>query len=171
MSTPAVEMHFKTSGVHAVNAFLWSRLEKDLGWSKKNYGGTTPILTPQQSQQFNDSGFPYITYTYRTSNGANIYIQEESIAYVIHSSKEENIRQAMRLMQFYFTSLDDSATVVNQFLSTDPSVYPGFKEFDFKAISAPAITGASPTDQEGGIQDATASLFITYTRENTLRVN
>ena len=162
---------FRAAAVHGINSFLWWRLQEDLGWDKENYRGMVPITTPQQQQEFNDSSYPYIIYNYRMNTPSTNYVyKEDSILYVIIGngpSAEGDVRQALHLMEYYFSSMDDSAAVVNDYISTLPTDSP-FKAFDYKSIIPRGFNGADPPDQEGGITDAQANINVRYTNDRIL---
>lgn len=158
---------FDSSAVHGVNRFIWSKLQSDLGWKASDYGGKIPMTTPQQQAEFMEDGSPYVVYNYRTAMvGGSYGYKEEYVIYQIISPKESDIRKALNLIDYYLGGMDESATLVNDYVSTlDPNP---FDLFDYKSIIPRGASGASPTDQEGGIMDGSYEFAIRYTSDRVL---
>lgn len=159
---------FDASAIHGVNSFLWSKIKEEFGWKESDYGGVVPITTPQQSQEFNDMGKPYIIYNYRTSTvGGQYGYKEEFAGYLVNSTKDSDIRKVLNLMEYYLGGEDKSAELINDYMATLPDTNP-FREFDYKSLRTAQATGASPTDQEGGIMDGRFEFSIRYTSARAL---
>ena len=162
---------FRAAATHGVNAFLWSRLQEDLGWDKNDYGGLIPITTPQQQQEFNDLDLPYIVYNYKINTTSTSYaLKQESAIYVIYGNgpnADSSVRETLHLLEYYFSSMDDSARVVSEYIWSLPDDSP-FRKFHYQSIIPRGFSGAAPPDQEGGIMDAQANIDIVYTRDSTL---
>ena len=162
---------FRVAATHGVNNFLWDRLQEDLGWDRSNYGGMIPITTPQQQQEFSDGDDPYIVYNYSMNTlGTNYVYKEESALYVIYSggpNAESQVRETIHLFEYYLSSQDDSARIINDYIWSLPESSP-FRAFQYHSILGRGFSGATPPDQEGGITDAQANVAIRYTRDDTL---
>ena len=159
--------NFDSSAVHGVNRFIWSKLQDDLGWKLSDYNGKVPITTPQQQAEFNDDGAPYIIYNYRIATvGGSYGYKEEYVVYQINSSNEADIRKALNLIDYYLGAMDESATVINDYVSAlNPNP---FSDFDYKSILPRGASGAAPTDQEGGIMDGSYEFSIRYTSDRVM---
>ena len=161
------EMSFKVSAVHGVNAFLWGKLQSHLGWKASDYGGMRPFTTPQQQPEFNDMGKPYIVYNYRTGTVGGLYgFKEDYVVYQINSVDEEDIREAINVMDLYLGANDISAELINNFTSQTGGE--PYRLFDYKSLLPRGGSGAAPSDQEGGITNGTYEVAIRYTSERVL---
>lgn len=150
------------AGVHGLNKYIWSILQSDLGWSAANYGGLTPITTPQQEPEFNALDQPYIVYTYAKSDtGDDWWLESEMVAYTIFSQSEKDIRQATNLLFSRLNQRDTSAQIVNDYISASGS--DDNKAFDYKAIAVTSLQGAQPSLQEGGRYDGLVVVKYAYT--------
>lgn len=165
MATPG---RFEASAIHGVNSFVWSKLQEEFGWTAKDYGGRIPITTPQQSQEFNDLGKPYILYNYRMSTVRGTYgYKEDHARYQVNSPKESDIRKTLNLLDYYLGSQDASGSLINDYIHSLPAPN-SYREFEYKTIMTPQGSGANPTGQEGGIMDGAFEFSIRYTTSRML---
>lgn len=158
------------TGVHALNRFLWSKLQSDLEWNSANYGGLIPIVVPQQQPEFNNYNAPYVVYNYtHQTGGEDFWLQEEQISYAIYSANEKEIRQFINLMKTYFERRDESAALINNWILTpgNTNVDARHKRFDYKYTYVISTSGAQPAVTEGGRMDGLVILRIAYTYYET----
>lgn len=167
------------AGVHGLNKYLWKKLQDELGWSASNYGGLTPITTPQQQPEFNAYDFPYIVYGYTLQGTGPLYtVQGEIVTYTIFSTRSSDIRQAVNLISNLLNRYDDSASDVNLYLHGGKVFQNGSwvtvtgagsddnKAFDYKTIRVNQATGPEPALTEGGRQDGSVIVTMEYTHSN-----
>jgi len=150
-------------GVHGVRQYMWKLLQDELGWKASDYGGLTPITTPEQQPEFNNFNKPYIVYSYSKKQGTNNYFLEGEIAtFVIYSSDSADIRRAINLFDAKLDKRDESAAEVNDFISAS-SLDPEYKYFDYKSLWVSMIQGPQPVTEEGGRRDGLINVNINYT--------
>lgn len=167
------------TGVHGLNKYLWSRIQTELGWSADNYGGLTPITTPQQQPEFNAYDYPYIVYGYTLQGVSPLYVVEgEVVTYTVFSTKSADIRQAVNVIKAALNRYDDSARDVNLYLQGGKVYQNGSwvtvtgagsddnKAFDYKTIRVNQATGPEPALTEGGRQDGSVIVSMEYTHSN-----
>jgi hypothetical protein len=155
---------YKISGVHPIRRVIWSLLKNELGWDAANYNGAVPVVTPQEQPELNYGEYPYVIYNYSFQpSGVNHLIKEEQATFVIHGPKDSEIRAALNLIDSYFSSYDDSANYVNWWIEDHGS--DNYKRFNFKWIRVVTGSGAGPTEQEAGSQDAYITLRYQYTEQ------
>lgn len=163
-------INFDAAAVHGVNSFLWSKIKADLGWKEADYGGVIPMTTPQQMQEFNDMGKPYIVYNYRIGTvGGDYGYKEEYVVYSINAPTEGEVRRALNLVDYYLGAMDTSADIVNDHVIALPNN--PFSEFDYKSIISRSATGATPATQEGGLMDGSYEFSIRYTSSRLMGFN
>ena len=154
------------SAVHGLNKYIWAKLQEELGWSASNYGGLTPITTPQQQPEFNSYNAPYIVYGYSPQGtGPNWLLKGEIVAYTIFSSSSADIRQAVNVLEAILNRFDESAKDVNTYIKNNGST--DNKAFDYKSIRMISAKGPEPSISEGGRQDGNVLIGITYTHYGT----
>lgn len=153
------------TAVHGLNKYLWSRLQSELGWSASDYNGLTPIATPQQQPEFNAIDKPYIVYGYTLQgSGTDWFLNEEVITYTIFATQSKDIREAVNLFKAVLNRFDESATDVNDYVIANGSG--DNKAFDYKTIRVNMATGPEPAVTEGGRQDGSVIVSVTYTHYN-----
>lgn len=160
---------FDASGVHGVNRFVWAAIKAHTGATEQQYGGLIPMTTPQQTQEFNDMGLPYIIYNYRIGVVAgNPGIKTETVVYSVNAPDEGEVREILNIVDYYLSGMDESAEVLNDFIN-EPDIPAVFKEVDYKSIiPAGGLTGPTPGTQEGGIMDGRYEFTIRYTSSRVL---
>lgn len=153
---------YNLTGIHGIRRYVWHLLETELGWNKSSYRGATPIITPQQSPEFNDFGAPYIVYNYsHAPSGPDFYIDREQAIFTVYSSSELEIRKTINLLYSHFKAHDESAKLVNYWLSKSGSA--ANRNFDYKMIRVTSSVGPRPALQEGGRHEGTISIYYAYT--------
>jgi hypothetical protein len=153
------------SAVHGINKYLWAKLKEELGWSEANYGGLTPITTPQQQPEFNAYNFPYIVYGYSPqATGPDWLLEGEVIAYTVFSASSADIRKAVNVMKWAFNRFDESAVDVNKYIQANGSA--DNKAFDYKAIRLTSASGPEPSLTEGGRQDGSVVISVMFTHDS-----
>ena len=162
---------FDASGVHGVNRFVWSAIKAHTGATEQQYGGLIPMTTPQQTQEFNDMGLPYIIYNYRIGVvPGNPGIKSETVVYSVNAPDEGEVREILNIIDYYLSGMDESAEILNDYINglSDP-LRDIFGDFDYKSIiPAGGLTGATPGTQEGGILDGRYEFTIRYTSSRVL---
>jgi|ERR1044072_1047833 hypothetical protein len=150
------------TGVHGLNKYIWKRIQDELGWVTSDYGGLTPITTPQQQPEFNAFDKPYIVYGY-TLQGTNTLfpVQGEVVTYTVFSTQSADIRKAVNLINSALNRFDESARDVNNYIAANGS--DDNKAFDYKFIRVNQATGPEPAVTEGGRQDGSVIVSMEYT--------
>lgn len=152
---------YALNAVHGVNRFLWQEIQSTLGWTSTNYGGLVPITVPAQQPEFNAYTSPYIVYNYAIQ-GPHDIIKQEQITYAIYSSREEDIRNVINLMDDLFGREDDSARDLNSYTDSQAVDSP-LRDFDYKWTKLISASGAQPPIQEGGRMDGLVILRVGFT--------
>lgn len=154
------------SAVHGLNKYVWHRLKTELGWDEANYGGLTPITTPQQQPEFNAYDFPYVVYGYAPqATGPDWVVEGEIISYSIFSTRSADIRQAVNVIKAALNRFDESAKDVNAYLKTNGT--DDNRAFDYKSIRVTSANGPEPAVSEGGRQDGGTVISVMYTHYGT----
>ena len=162
--------------VHAINKFLWSRIEAEGILKKTDYattqlpGGIVPIVPVRETPdlmaiidaQSGVSSRPYIVYTWAKINtGQNWFMKTHEIAYALRSDDDVKLAQLMNLYEDLFEDYDQAAHRVNAFVIASGSA--GHKQFDFKHISIASISEQMPGEAEGAPNESIITLRATYT--------
>jgi len=159
--------------VHALNRYLWSRIEAEGIMQKITYQGTqltpivpveeTPTLLTAIDAQAGVGNLPFIVYNWtKIDNGQLWMIETNEIAYAIRSSNDIVMRQLINLFDDEFRDYDDSAQRVNLYLMGLPPTK--LQEFDFKTISVSSLGGQMPVTEENGQNEAIISVRATFTQ-------
>lgn len=158
---------FKLSGIHPIRRYLWDVIQNELGWETKRYRSAVPLITPQQSPEFNDLGAPYIVYNYaHMPPGTDYYVNREQAIFTIYSGDEAEVRECVNLMYDYFKAHDDSAKLVNKWIMENGS--DAHKRFNYLNIRVTSSLGPRPARQEGGRHEGTVSIHYEYTKEDNI---
>lgn len=160
--------NYKITAAHVLRKYLWSRLSSELGWDTANYGGLTPITTSEQQPEFNNNSIdaPYIVYGFMDGPpGQVLDLQQQTVAFSIFSSKNDDIVEAINLINADLRRFDESANAINDFIQAS-SLSNTFKEFDFKSVMVTGSRSPEPITQEGGRRDGYITIQILYTQYN-----
>jgi len=158
------EEQWKRAGAHAVRKYVWHLLQEELGWDAANYGGLTPITTPEQQPEFNNFSSPYIVYSFSRMSTSNLYVVEgEVMALTVFSSSGTAIDEVVNLLGSKLNKRDDTAKDINDFLSDTESPTSFYRNFDFKSFSVTGAQGPQAVTTEGGRRDGYITISYTYT--------
>jgi hypothetical protein len=156
--------------VHAVNQYLWARIEQEGILSKSNYKNLVPIVPVKEAvdliiaidSQPGVTSYPYIVYTWnRLSTGSIWFMKTHQIAYAIRSSDDDKMRQLINLFEQEFQDQDRAAMRLNAYLSTLPSNSP-LKGYQFKYLSLATLGGQLPTDSQAGVEESLITISATF---------
>lgn len=151
------------SGVHGLNKYVWELLKDELGWSTVDYGGLTPITTPEQQPEFNAFDKPFIVYSFAKKMGGNNYLIESEIAsYTIYSQHSMDILRVLTMLDAKLDKRDETAEELNAFISAS-TLDPEYKKFDYKTLWISGIQGPQPVTEEGGRRDGLINVNMNYT--------
>lgn len=154
---------WELAGTHALRQYLWKQLQVELGWTAADYGGLTPITTPEQQPEFNNFNKPYIVYSFGKKPGTNLYLLEgETAAFTVYSQSTSDINRVLNLFDTKLDKRDEAAAEINAFLASS-SLAPEFKYFDFKTTWVSGYQGPQPLTEEGGRRDGLITVNIEYT--------
>lgn len=149
------------AAVHGVNKAVYTLLATELGMGASQYGGLFPITTSSQQPELNDTGKPYIVYTYTIQGvGHGAQVSRDTVAYSVYGNNEE-VRKIVNLVSAYLDRYDVTAADINAFVSANGS--DNNKQFDYKSIELISATGAGEPKEEGGPVDALIIFSIQYT--------
>lgn len=157
--------------VHAVNRYLWSRIEQENILSKTDYNGLTPIVPVEETpdlitvieSQSGVGSHPYIVYAWnRLSGGSDWYLKTHQIAYAVRSADDDKMRQLINLFEQEFQDYDRAALRLNQFLGTLPDSNP-LKKYQFKHLSLATLGGQLPAEAENGVSESLITVSATFT--------
>lgn len=163
--------YWAANATFGVNKYLWAQLQNHLGWNKSNYGGMTPITTPQDQKVFQAFEAPYIVYNFKSnaSTKDNYMMRGDQIAYAIYSTKESDVRAAVNLLTYLFDRMDNSAADVNAWMdheynTTSDNTLKAIKDkIDFKSTWVLDSDASQPSTEEGGRLDGYLVLQTRYT--------
>lgn len=157
--------------VHAVNRYLWSRIEAHGILSRDNYNGLTPIVPVEETPdlltiidaQPGVGSHPYIVYAWNklNNNGSEWYLKTHQIAYAVRSADDDKLRQLINLFEQEFQDLDRAALRVNQFLGGLPAGNV-LKSYQFKHISLSTLGGGLPAEAENGVSESLITVSATF---------
>lgn len=155
---------YRRSGVHEVNAWLWTLLQ---AWEYKAgvkafgaYAPTgslalVPIIPSQQRPEFSNivGGAPFIIYRYTTGRSNDLTTRTERITYTIYDNDEERLVAIQNYMEDLLGRLDWSAADINSVAVN----------IDVKWTKV--VFSLSPDDakSEDGRRAATMSVICVYT--------
>ena len=163
--------------VHAINRYLWNRIEAEGILSKTDYatatmpGGIVPIVPVRETPELMTlidslpgvSSRPFIVYTWAKINtGQDWFMKTHEIAYAIRSDDDTKLAQLMNLFQALFESYDLAAQRVNAFVNSAGAA--SHRQFHFKHISIASISEQMPGEQENAPNESIITLRATYTQ-------
>lgn len=155
---------WKRAGAHVVRKYIWHLLQQELGWNSSNYGGLTPITTPEQQPEFNNFDYPYIVYSYSRTATSNLWALEgEVMALTIFSKSGGAIDEVVNLLGTKLNKRDETAKDINLFISASEASDSFYRNFDFKSFSVTGAQGPQAVTTEGGRRDGYVTLSYAYT--------
>lgn len=152
------------AATHGLRKYVWQLLQAELGWKAENYGGLTPLVTPEQQPELNAFNAPYIVYSFgKSPNGSLWQVEREIAVFTIFSASAAEINQVVNLLSTKLNKMDESAKDVNDYLyaNTEPGSF--YKQFDFKTVSVMGSQGPQAVTTEGGRRDGYVTVAIEYT--------
>ena len=152
------------AATHGLRKYIWQLLQTELGWNASNYGGLTPLVTPEQQPELNAFNAPYIVYSFgKSPNGSLWQIEREIAVFTIFSASAAEINQVVNLLTTKLNKMDESARDVNDYLSASLDLDPFYRKFDFKTVSVMGAQGPQAVTTEGGRRDGYITVAIEYT--------
>lgn len=161
--------------VHAVNRYLWTRIEAHGILSKANYNGLVPIVPVEETPdlltiidaQPGVGSHPYIVYAWNkiNGNGTEWYLKTHQIAYAVRSADDDKMRQLINLFEQEFQDYDRAALRANQFLDGLPAGNV-LKNFQFKHINLSALGSQLPAEAENGVSESLITVSATFTGQD-----
>lgn len=146
----------------AVNKYLWTRLQSELGWKQSDYGNLTPIFPVQEQPESISLGGPFIVYGYSIIPNTMHGLCEEQITYTIYSDKEAEVRRCVNFMAAIFDHYDWTAADINAWIDANSDAY--YDMFQFKSVNLLAALSAQPASTEGGRMDGNVMIRAQYVR-------
>lgn len=161
--------------VHAINRYLWSRIEAEDILKKDDYKeagktvGMIPIVPVKESPELiriidSQPGItsrPYIVYAFsRINTGQMWFVKSHQIAYSVRSADDNKMGQLVNLFEREFEKYDESARNVNAFMQSAPV---SLKKYNFKHISLSQISGPMPAESENGEDEALITITAAFT--------
>lgn len=152
------------AGSHAVRKYVWAMLQQELGWDKANYGGLTPITTPEQQPEFNNFNAPYIVYAFARASTGNLWnLEGEIMTMTIFSQKGSDIDAVVNMLGSKLNKRDETAKDINKFISTTEASGSFYRNFDFKSFTVTGAQGPQAVTTEGGRRDGYITTSFIYT--------
>lgn len=160
----------KIHPVHAINRFLWSKIESEDILSKSNYSGLVPIIPVQETPEFitiieaqpGVVSHPYLVYSWtRVSTGQAWFLKQHNIAYSIRSADDDKTSQLLNLFERELQDYDMAARRVNTFVSEFGS--PAHRRFSFTHINVQVLGAPQPSGSENGVSESLVTLNVNYT--------
>lgn len=162
--------------VHALNRYIWSRIEAEGILSKTDYSttqipaGIVPIVPVRETPELLEiieaqpgvGSRPYIVYTWAKINtGQMWFVKTHEIAYAIRSDDDAKLSQLMNLYEDLFEDYDQAALRANAFIRANGSA--SHKLYDFKHISISSISDQMPGEQELAPNESIITIRAAYT--------
>lgn len=160
----------KIHPAHAINRFLWSRIEAEGILNKANYSGLVPIVPVEETPEFMQvidaqdgiGSYPYIIYSWsRINTGQMWFMKSHNIAYSIRSADDDKMGQLLNLFEREFQDYDAAAQRVNSFVGTSGAA--SHKRYNFTHINVQVLGAAMPSESETGVSEALVTLSVNYT--------
>lgn len=160
----------KIHPAHAINKFLWSRIESEGILSKVNYNGWVPIVPVEETPEFLEIidaqpgilSHPYIVYSWsRVNTGQAWFMKTHNIAYSIRSADDDKTGQLINLFEREFQDYDSAAQRVNAFIETSGAA--SHKRYRFTHIFVQILGAQLPAGSENGVNEALVTISASYT--------
>lgn len=161
---------------HAINRYLWSRIEANSILSKNNYKvpNSTIMLTPivpveeiPELLQVIDSqpgvaSYPFIVYSWsRINNGQAWWLKTHNVAYSIRSTDDDAMATLINLFETEFEDQDIAARRVNEYIATLPANSP-LRRFRFTTINIHVLGSQMPAGTDTGANEALVTIAVSY---------
>lgn len=153
------------SAVYALNSFTWQLVKANLGWVE--FQGAVPVIPSSQQPEMMQSSRAFIVYGSAMQPAMHLYaLNTESIAYNIYGTSVTEVNNAASLLYEVFKKQDETAAVVNDWLSKESTTREGgHRGVYFSTIRATMVEKAEPADEEGGYVSALIMLEVKYTAD------
>lgn len=161
---------------HAINRYLWTRIETNGILSKSNYKvpNSTVTLTPivpveevPELLQVIDSqpgvgSYPFIVYSWsRIDNGQTWWLKTHNIGYSIRSTDDEAMASLLELFEKEFEDQDVAARRVNEYIATLPATSP-LRRFRFTHVKIHVLGAQMPAGTDTGMNEALVTIAVSY---------
>jgi hypothetical protein len=156
--------------VHAINRYLWSRIEEEQLLNKANYSGLTPIIPVEETPEFitiiesqpGIQSYPYIVYSWsRINTGQAWFMKSHNIVYSIRSTDDDVIVKLLNLFEREFQSYDTAAIKINEWIATYGSA--ANKRYNFLYTNVQVLGAPVPSQSENGPSEALVTINVNYT--------
>jgi hypothetical protein len=174
-------MASRINAAHGINHYLYNKAkEQNILPFETIYGGRTafaPVnrLADYSKMRFTDAnkitrGVPFIVFNWTTpALGADWFIQEEQIIYLVYSSDMEEMNKITNFIIDTMKMEDRSATNVQRYLEkiTDPTKWGGrtsspFGAIEYYSIDVAGSNGATPIPEAQGNMEGLITLNVKY---------
>ena len=158
---------------HAINRYLWSRIEAHAILDKVNYSGLTPIVPVEEIPELLQiidarpgvQSYPFIVYSWsRIDNGQAWWMKTHNIAYSIRSTDDEAMARLINLFEAEFEDQDIAARRVNEYIFGLPPTT--LQRFRFTSIGVRVLGAQMPAGTDTGANEALVTIAASYV-ENT----
>lgn len=155
---------------HALNRYLWTRIEAEGILAKTNYSGLVPIIPVEETPEFitvieaqpGITSYPYIVYSWsRINTGQMWFHKSHNVAYSIRSADDYKMGQLLNLFEREFQDYDAAARRVNAWIGANGSV--AHKKYNFTHINVQVLGAPMPSESEAGVSEALVTLSVNYT--------
>lgn len=162
-------MDTKVFPVHAINRYLWSRVDALDLLDKDNYSGLTPIVPVEEIPEFLQiidaqpgvQSFPFIVYSWsRINNGQSWWSKTHNIAYSIRSTDDDTMGRLINLFEDEFHTYDVAARKVNEYIAANGSA--SQKRYRFTSINIQVLGAPMPAGTETGANEALITIAASY---------
>lgn len=160
-----VNTKYQISASTPLRSYVWNLLQTELGWNKADTGNLIPVVGSQDQPELQNYDAPYIVYSWSLMpSGENFLMREEQVTMKVYSSREDEVRNAVIMLDNQLNRYDDSARAMNSWLAAHGTTFE--KKFDIKYTYTISASGPQPAVQAGGRQDGLVIFRICYTVES-----
>lgn len=151
------------TATHLIAQYMWHVMRTELGYDPNDYGSIAAISVAGQQQELASFTKPYVLMGW-SSQPVDLWLIERQIAsFTIFSQDITDINEFVNLFVDRFKRMDESAKLVNDWLSAQPQEYKDhYGRFDIKSIQFRASVGPQPPLQEGGRHDGNIIVSIEF---------
>ena len=152
------------NAVYALNSYVWKLLEANLGWTRDDYQGRTPIIPTAQQPELMQSGKAFLVYGSAIHQPTHLYaLRNEAVSYTIYAPSSTDANKIANLLNAAFERQDEAADDVNHWLGVENKS----RGVSFGTIRAVMVEKAEPADEEGGYVAALVMLDTKYTSDES----